>query len=230
MIHAYSLIHDDLPAMDNDDLRRGKPTNHIVFGQAHAILAADALNTAAPAFLLKELNKLNVSAEIICKITTSLLDACGYEGMIKGQALDIEAERGLISAENKIDLLSEIHQKKTGELIRWSFLAGLYSTLRPEIINQYEARLSEIGKKYGLLYQIIDDILDETASLSDLGKTPGKDKKNGKLTYPQIFGIDQSKREARKIIMEVEQSLLELQYHSPLLQKMIYELKLFALN
>ena len=225
MVHAYSLIHDDLPSMDNDDMRRGRPTNHKVYGEAHAILAGDALITAAPDILMRELMELKVPAELIIKITTTLLEASGHEGMIKGQALDMEAEQGMFPAENQTILLKNIHQNKTGQLFRWSCLSGLYSCLQTETIEKNELVVSQLGEKFGLLFQIVDDILDETSTLKELGKTPGKDKKSGKLTYVQLYGISESKKMAHAISDEIQKMLDQFNGSSDVLGEMLLGLK-----
>ena len=211
MIHAYSLIHDDLPAMDNDDFRRGKPTNHKVFGEAKAILAGDALLNAAPEFLINELQNLNVKPELILKITTLLLKASGHQGMIKGQALDIQCEMNLPPVDAQKNILREIHLNKTGQLIAWSCLAGLYSCGDINFSSTNIQKVEKIGHDFGLLFQIIDDLLDVTASLEDLGKTPGKDAKSGKLTYISLYGKEMTTKLAIKIISDIECELLNLE-------------------
>jgi geranylgeranyl pyrophosphate synthase len=210
MIHTYSLIHDDLPAMDNDDLRRGKPTNHIVFGEAMAILAGDSLLNAAPEILLKELRHLNFSPSLIIELTTKLLEASGHNGMIKGQALDIEAER--LNSEGSFDQIDvkTIHESKTGQLITWSCLAGLYTTGDETTIKNNCALVTELGERFGLLFQIVDDLLDETALASEIGKTPGKDKQAGKLTFIREYGVETTIKMANNLLAEIHESISHL--------------------
>jgi geranylgeranyl diphosphate synthase type II len=204
MIHTYSLIHDDLPAMDNDDLRRGKPTNHKIYGEAHAILAGDALLTAAPEILMKELIKLGINPISVIEITTQLLSASGHNGMIKGQALDMEAEEKATSLMSETVDLEMIHLHKTGKLIQWSCLSGLYSTGDEELIKKNKDFVLRLGEKLGLLFQIVDDVLDVTATREEIGKTPGKDKESGKLTYTSKYGLNKTKEMANRLIQEIE--------------------------
>jgi geranylgeranyl diphosphate synthase type II len=206
MIHAYSLIHDDLPAMDDDNMRRGKPTNHIVFGEAQAILAGDALLNMAPEFLLRELSFLKVDPNKIIEIVTLLLKASGHQGMANGQSLDIEYESKDLSHFDKSaleDILKNIHKLKTGAIITWSCVAGLYTQNDAVIIQKNLCLVKSIGQRIGLLFQMVDDILDVTSNLQDLGKTPGKDKLNGKLTYTHIYGLEGSIQISRSLIQEI---------------------------
>lgn len=186
-IHTYSLIHDDLPAMDNDDTRRGMPTCHIQFDEATAILAGDTLNSLS--FYLLSLFEKTDSTAIRDSIQI-LHKGAGMNGMILGQMEDIEEEKNP-SGKNKESKLSSIHTKKTGALIEASFLLG--NRLRSDW-KEREAVISSYAKEIGLLFQITDDILDVEGNLQDLGKTPGKDAKAGKLTYPSLYGMETAKR------------------------------------
>ena len=183
MIHAYSLIHDDLPAMDNDTLRRGKPTNHVVFGEALAILAGDALLTHAVEIMAasKHPNAFAALGEII--------RAAGIGGMLAGQTLDVTNE----GAEPSIALVEEIHKGKTAALLTAPVVAGL-------ILSGAEDTLVEAGRAYGyhlgLAFQIIDDLLDLEGDPLLMGKTLGKDKEEGKLTWPACVGIGQARKDA----------------------------------
>lgn len=224
MVHAYSLIHDDLPAMDNDDMRRGRPTNHKVFGEAHAILAGDALMTAAPEILLRELSLINVPGDKIILLTIRLLEASGHEGMVKGQALDMEAEKGLQAPADQALFLKTIHENKTGKLILWSCLAGLYSSENNDLIEKYEVTVKLLGQKFGLLFQVIDDILDETSTLQDLGKTPGKDQKSGKLTYTKLHGLEGAKKLAGTILEEIDSELKKIEVKSGIIREIAQQL------
>ena len=210
MIHTYSLIHDDLPCMDNDDFRRGKATNHKVFGEAHAILAGDSLLTAAPHILMQELTKIQTNPELIVKATTTLLEAAGHFGMIKGQAFDIEAEKQIENSSWEQRDLITIHSHKTGKLIAWSCLAGLYSTQNDKLIKKLTSEVEKIGYSFGLLFQIIDDILDATSTLSALGKTPGKDLSAGKKTYLSEYGLEGARKLAEKICEEIKEELSKI--------------------
>ena len=192
MIHTYSLIHDDLPALDNDDLRRGKPTCHVVFGEAIAILAGDALQTRA----FEVLANLPIPAEAVVKIIQLVSNAVGtVDGMIGGQVLDIEGEHKKPTPE----LVEAIHRAKTGALIRVSVVAGgVYAGATVADV----AALDTFGRKAGLAFQIADDILDVTADSAQLGKTAGKDLSAEKATWPAVYGIEQSERDAATLINE----------------------------
>jgi geranylgeranyl diphosphate synthase type II len=192
MLHTYSLIHDDLPALDNDDLRRGKPTCHVVFGEAIAILAGDALQTQA----FEVLAGLDCPPAATVQIIRLIAQAVGtVDGMIGGQVLDIEGEHQKPTAE----LVDAIHRAKTGALIRVSVVAGgVYAGATAEEV----ARLDTFGRKAGLAFQIADDILDLTQDSAQLGKTAGKDLATEKATWPAVFGIAQSQRDAARLIEE----------------------------
>ena len=192
MIHTYSLIHDDLPALDNDDLRRGKPTCHVVFGEAIAILAGDALQTLA----FEVLANLPVAAETTVQVMRLVSNAIGtVDGMIGGQVLDIESEHLKPTPE----LVEAIHRAKTGALIRISVVAGgVYAGA-----TVAEAMALDIfGRKAGLAFQIVDDVLDMTVDSEQLGKTAGKDLAVEKATWPAVYGIEQSLRDAATLIDE----------------------------
>jgi len=192
MLHTYSLIHDDLPALDNDDLRRGKPTCHVAFGEAIAILAGDALQTRA----FEVLAGLQSPAAATVKIIRLVANAVGtVDGMIGGQVLDIESEH----AKPTPQLVEAIHRAKTGALIRVSVVAGgIYAGATPEDA----ARLDIFGRKAGLAFQIADDILDLTEDSAHLGKTAGKDLATEKVTWPAAFGLEQSKFDAARLTEE----------------------------
>jgi geranylgeranyl diphosphate synthase type II len=192
MLHTYSLIHDDLPALDNDDLRRGKPTCHVVFGEAIAILAGDALQTQA----YEVLAGLACPAPATVEIIRLIAQATGtVDGMIGGQVLDLEGEHQKPTAE----LVSAIHRAKTGALIRVSVVTGgIFAGASPEQV----ARLDTFGRKAGLAFQIVDDILDITQDSEHLGKTAGKDLASDKATWPAVFGLEQSQKDADRLISE----------------------------
>jgi len=185
LIHCYSLLHDDLPAMDNDDIRRGKPTCHKVFGEALAILAGDALQAAAFHILSSDrYNPVPASKQI--QMIQCLNEASGPMGMIGGQVLDILNE----GQTPTFDTLLSIHQKKTGALIRASVLLGAMECEIP--LKDYQ-ELKTFAEHLGLCFQIQDDILDVEGTELHLGKTPGKDKKQTKITFPALLGMEKTK-------------------------------------
>lgn len=192
MLHTYSLIHDDLPALDNDDLRRGKPTCHVVFGEAIAILAGDALQTLA----YQTLAGLQCPAPTTVEIIRLIAEATGtIEGMIGGQVLDLEGEHSKPTPES----VHAIHRAKTGALLRVSIVTGgLYAGATPEDAE----RLTIFGRKAGLAFQIMDDVLDITQSSEQLGKTAGKDLASDKATWPAVYGIEASRNDAARLISE----------------------------
>jgi len=189
MLHTYSLIHDDLPALDNDDLRRGQPTCHKAFGEATAILAGDALQTTA----YETLSRLRCPAEARVRIIEEVARATGtVEGMIGGQVMDLEAERTCPDGVT----LEHIHRYKTGALITASLVTGgMYAGGTYAEIQ----RLRDFGRAVGLAFQIVDDVLDVTQSSQQLGKTAGKDTATEKATYPSLFGVDASLKKADEL-------------------------------
>jgi geranylgeranyl diphosphate synthase, type II len=190
MLHTYSLIHDDLPALDNDDLRRGRPTCHKAFGEATAILAGDALQTYA----YEVLARLRCPAEARVRIIEEIARGTGtIEGMIGGQVMDLEAEKQHPDART----LEYIHRSKTGALITASLVSGaLYAGGNEEQVAQIRA----FGRDIGLAFQIVDDILDVTQTSEQLGKTAGKDTASEKATYPALFGLEASERKANELV------------------------------
>jgi geranylgeranyl diphosphate synthase type II len=190
LLHTYSLIHDDLPALDNDDLRRGRPTCHKVFGEALAILAGDALQTRA----YEVLAKLKCPAEARVRIVEEIARGTGtVHGMIGGQVVDLEAER---TAPNAV-MLEYIHRSKTGALIAASLVSGgLYAGGKDDAV----VHLETFGRSIGLAFQIVDDVLDVTQTSEQLGKTAGKDTAAKKATYPALFGVDESLRKAEELV------------------------------
>src|SRR5208337_4106951 len=192
MLHTYSLIHDDLPALDNDDLRRGRPTCHKAFGEAIAILAGDALQTQA----YEVLARLHCSAEARVRIIEEVARGTGtIDGMIGGQVVDLEAEH------KKPDLatLEYIHRSKTAALLTASVVSGgLYAGAANDEIGHLRA----FGHSIGLAFQIVDDVLDVTQTSEQLGKTAGKDTAAEKATYPALFGIDESLKKADALVVK----------------------------
>lgn len=197
MLHTYSLVHDDLPALDNDDLRRGKPTCHVVYGEATAILAGDALQTQA----YEVLAMMQCPAEARVRIIEEIAHGTGtVAGMIGGQVVDLESEHASPDAK----VLEYIHRAKTGALLTASVVSGgLYAGGSTQ---QIEA-LRSFGANIGLAFQIVDDVLDVTQSSEQLGKTAGKDTATQKLTYPALFGIEASLERADKLIADAHAAL-----------------------
>lgn len=189
MIHTYSLIHDDLPSMDDDDLRRGRPTCHVKYGEATAILAGDALQTLAFHTIAED---QRLEPEIRVQLISELSRAAGTpQGMVAGQALDIQAEaREVVAAE-----LEEIHRLKTGALIICAVRSGAVIAGASE--NELDAA-TRYAQNLGLLFQITDDLLDVTATEQELGKTPGKDARSAKATYPALYGLEKARAAATK--------------------------------
>ncbi len=201
-IHTYSLIHDDLPAMDDDDFRRGMPTSHKVFGEAMAILVGDALLTEAfRVFLEKRDDGMAIDKKI--QACQELAKAAGASGMVGGQVLDIEFTAKDADEEDVI----EIHRKKTESLIRASVLCGGILSGAGEVAL---AAFSAFGSKLGLAFQIVDDILDVEASFSEMGKKTGKDAAIGKATYPSVAGLEKAEAEAKRLVREAKDSLIVL--------------------
>ena len=197
LIHTYSLIHDDLPAMDDDDLRRGKKSNHIKFGEANAILAGDALQTLAYEIICND-SSTNDKDKI--EAIKMISKACGKNGMVYGQHLDINAETKKIDKHS----IENIHQLKTGKLIQCSVMLGQISNENNNEINSFKS----FGKKIGLAFQITDDILEAISSEEILGKDIQSDVKNCKSTYVSVLGLDESKKESKKLM---ESAISDLQ-------------------
>ena len=211
MLHTYSLIHDDLPALDNDDLRRGKPTCHVAFGEAIAILAGDALQTLAFQTIAQLPVPAETAVQILRDVSTAVSTGIGRfgdlntglaPGMIGGQVVDIESEGVPPTAE----LVETIHRAKTGALITTSIVSGglyaLGTSGKHLASGDVIGRLHTFGEKAGLAFQIVDDVLDMTQSSEELGKTAGKDTATVKATWPAVFGIEQSRRDAAQLIAD----------------------------
>jgi geranylgeranyl diphosphate synthase, type II len=202
LIHTYSLIHDDLPAMDNDDFRRGRPTSHKVFGEAMAILAGDGLLTHAFR-LLADNWRPGMDGAVLRDVLVDVADAAGTDGMVGGQVADLEAEGRRIGA----DMLDYIHLHKTAALIRTSIRVG--ARLSGATADQLRA-LAVAGGDLGLAFQIVDDILDVTGTTEQLGKTAGKDQAQQKATYPALHGLDASRARAKQLVGEALAALAPL--------------------
>lgn len=206
MIHTYSLIHDDLPALDNDDLRRGKPTNHKVFGEAMAVLAGDSLlNYAFEVMLSNSINKEN--PEKYLRAINEIAKSSGIHGMIGGQVVDVESENKTISK----DKLDFIHLNKTAAIIIGCMRAGaIIGNANAEELE----KITRYGKNIGLSFQIVDDILDIIGDESKLGKHVGSDIENHKSTYPSLLGLEESKAIAKQLIDEAKENIKDLKEDS----------------
>ena len=202
MIHTYSLIHDDLPALDNDDLRRGRKTNHIVFGEDMAILSGDALlNYAFEVMLLGSMNKENPNKYL--NAMYEIASAAGINGMIGGQVVDVQSENKKISKEK----LDYIHNNKTAAIMIGCMRAG--AIIGNANYNELE-NITKYAKNIGLAFQIVDDILDIVGDESKLGKKVGSDIDNNKSTYPSLIGLEESKEEANRLIKEAKEALNQI--------------------
>lgn len=208
LLHAYSLIHDDLPAMDDDALRRGQPTTHIAFDEATAILAGDALQALAFSILGQDDSRTDA---IRVKQLRLLGDAVGFRGMALGQAIDLESEGKAVS----LDALKEMHAKKTGALITASLLMG--AACGEPSDSDWDA-LAQAGEAIGLAFQIQDDILDETVSTETLGKTRGRDQMLGKPTFPSLLGIEASEQEASVLVETAVNALARIDKDTTMLE------------
>lgn len=198
MLHAYSLVHDDLPAMDDDDLRRGQPSTHRKFDEATAILAGDALQTMAFGILADPATHRDAGVRI--DLVTTLAAASGAAGMVGGQMIDMEGEGRSLSLEE----VARLHALKTGCLIRYSAEAGaILGQAAPDL----RERIAAYGRDLGAAFQVADDVLDATASAEELGKTAGKDEAAGKSTYVALLGVEGAAHEARRIAAQAEAHL-----------------------
>lgn len=194
MVHTMSLIHDDLPAMDNDDYRRGKLTNHKVYGESIAILAGDGLLSYAFEYIAAETK--NVPAERVLRVIAHLGRAFGATGVVGGQVVDLESEG---KSDITLETLTFIHNHKTGALLSACVACG---AILAGATEEDLEKLSRYAHNIGLAFQIIDDILDITATSEQLGKTAGKDQKAEKVTYPKLWGLEESRKQAEKLIQE----------------------------
>jgi geranylgeranyl diphosphate synthase, type II len=210
MLHTYSLIHDDLPALDNDDLRRGRPTCHKVFGEAIAILAGDALQTQA----YETLARLHCPAEARVRIIAEIARGTGtVDGMIGGQVVDLEAEH----TKPDLKMLEYIHRAKTAALITASVVSGgLYAGADDHAVE----KLRSFGQSIGLAFQIVDDVLDVTQTSEQLGKTAGKDTVAEKATYPALFGVEESLKKADGLVQTADAALNEFGARADILRSL----------
>ena len=201
LIHAYSLVHDDMPCMDNDVLRRGKPTVHVQFGEAQALLAGDALQTLAFEFLTPQ--DASVSAAVQAACVGLLARASGYQGMAGGQAIDLASVGQRLTE----DQLRQMHRLKTGALLLCSVQMG--AACVPGVPDPVQAALSRFGQALGLAFQVVDDVLDVTADSATLGKTAGKDEAADKPTYVALMGLDAAKAFADALAAQAMQALAD---------------------
>ena len=206
-IHAYSLIHDDLPAMDDDDLRRGNPTCHIAFDEATAILAGDALQTLAFDILANHSFSSDIKDKHIV-LMRQLIDAAGYQGMCGGQALDLAATNNSVSLEE----LEIIHSLKTGALLQASVTMAAECSVN--VTTEHKDTLQTYAKKIGLAYQVQDDIIDITSTEEELGKPSGSDVDANKSTYPALLGLQGAQNKAENLFQQALQALTSLPYNT----------------
>jgi len=213
MIHTYSLIHDDLPAMDNDTLRRGKPTNHIAFGEDIAILAGDALLTCAFDIMTTAIIQSDNKLRMLNAMNT-IVKSIGIKGMILGQVADIKLQSDAIDC----DTLDYINHYKTGALITASLVAG--AELGAAKASEIE-KLRTVGNDLGLVFQIIDDLLDLIGNAQQLGKHPNQDIKNMKVTYPLLIGVSETEKRIQKLYQSLEKNIENLEIESEFLKSIV---------
>jgi len=200
MIHTYSLIHDDLPCMDDDDLRRGKPTNHKVYGEDMAVLAGDALLTYAFQ-IIAEMNEIEISDAIKIQLLRELSIAAGPEGMVAGQVADMQGERKSLSGEE----LQLIHERKTGKMLMFPVIAG---AILSNSTSEQLSHLTQFAWKLGIAFQIQDDILDVIGNVDLIGKPVGSDIENDKTTYVKLYGVTGAKEKLQQFISEAKQHIV----------------------
>ena len=215
MLHAQSLIHDDLPCMDNDDFRRGKPSNHKVFGEAIAVLAGDALLSYGPQLIIEK--SKNLSSDVILKVLNEYTKIAGAYGLIAGQVVDIESENKNITDSETLEF---IHTHKTADLFRLALKSG---AIIADADENGIKDMDDLAQKFGLAFQIYDDILDEISTFEELGKTVGKDKEAHKLTYTSLYGLDAAKEKLNSLFEEVY--VIIDKYHSDILKQIVEKMK-----
>lgn len=218
MLHAQTLIHDDLPCMDNDDFRRGKPTNHKVFGEANAVLAGDALLTFAPQIIIK--NSKNLGPDKLIRVMEEYFHAAGAFGVIAGQVVDIESEKNY--PENAQETLEYIHTHKTADLFKLALRTG---AIIADASEKEIEEITEFGQNMGVAFQIADDILDETSTFEEMGKTLGKDKEAGKLTYTNLYGIEKSREDLNNLIERCFEILKKNNLKSEVFEEILNKIK-----
>ncbi len=216
MLHCQSLIHDDLPCMDNDDFRRGKPSNHKVYGEAAATLAGDAFLSYAPKFIIDK-TPPSIEAEVILKVLKEFYTAAGVDGIISGQIVDIDSEKKKISEET----LSFIYEYKTAKLFKLAVRAG---AIIAKTNDEKLSAMTKFAENYGHAFQIYDDILDVTSTLENLGKTPGKDAAAEKSTYVSMYGINKAKQKALFLCSEACDILISNKINSEILKGIVSDI------
>lgn len=214
IMHAYSLIHDDLPCMDNDDLRRGKPTNHKVFGEAIAVLAGDALLSFGAQIIA---DKSEFNNDVTLNLIKEYISVSGALGIIAGQVADIEAENKKIDFEN----LKYIHKYKTGALFKCSFMFPILASASDK---QTKDMLIEFAENFGIMFQVYDDIIDCTLTTEQLGKTAGKDAISNKMTYVSLFGLNEAKNIFTGLLNKNRDILSKLSIHSDIFEEILHSL------
>lgn len=219
MLHSQTLIHDDLPCMDNDDFRRGQPTNHKVFGEANAVLAGDALLSFAPQIIVKHSSSLG--ADKILKVLNEYFQAAGAYGVIAGQVVDIESEKGNVQ-DDMAKTLEYIHIHKTADLFNLALRSGAIIAGASE--NELSI-ISDFGRKLGFAFQIADDILDETSTFEEMGKTLGKDKAAGKLTYTSLYGLEKAKQDLNNLIDDCLELLKQNNLQSEIFEQILNKIR-----
>ena len=217
MLHVQSLIHDDLPCMDNDDFRRGKPSNHKVFGEANAVLAGDALLTFAPQLIIEK--STGLTKDQILRIIYEYTKFAGAYGLIAGQVVDIESEGGKLTRPADATL-HFIHLNKTAVLFR---LAVRIGAIAANADNKTFNEFDDFATKFGLAFQIYDDIMDEISTFEELGKSIGKDEKSGKLTFVSVYGLEEAKNKFKEFIEECY-DIIE-KYNSNIFKEILDKLK-----
>ncbi len=217
ILHSQTLILDDLPCMDNDDYRRGKLTNHKVFGEAMSILAADSLKVFAPELIVKN---TDLSPDVILKILEEYFKYSGAKGVIAGQVVDIESENNP-DINDKVQTLNYIHTHKTSDLFQLAIRCG---AIIAGVDDERLADLTEFAKMFGLAFQVCDDILDEISSFEDLGKTIGKDKNSAKLTYVSLYGLESAKCKLSCLINDCRDIMCKHGFKSEIFSQMLDDL------
>lgn len=216
MLHAQTLIHDDLPCMDNDDYRRGKPTNHKVFGEAIAVLAGDALLTYAPQTITRYSKNLTPSK--LVRVLNEYFKFAGAEGVIAGQVVDIESEGQNLEKQKAGETLEYLHIHKTSDLFQLAMRTG---AIIAGADDEKIAAVTEFAKTFGLAFQIADDILDEISTFEEMGKTLGKDKAEGKLTYVSLYGLEESKCKLSCLFENCHDIMKKQDFNSEIFKDMI---------
>lgn len=221
MLHAQSLIHDDLPCMDNDDLRRGKPSNHKVFGEAIAVLAGDALISFGAETIIKK-TPVEVPKQNVLEAVSKYLEAAGIFGIVGGQTADMEAEKSDSKLREDENLIQYIHNYKTGALFRASVLIG---AILGGAKDEEKNALDEFAKSFGLSFQIADDILDVISTTEEMGKTTGKDENENKLTFVKKYGLEGAKEKLNSKLEETCGILSKSGFKSKVLSDIIYSIE-----